>query len=589
MRRAHPGLRAALALGVLLCLGGGCKKPPKGEVGKRVLHLAFRSKVGSMDPVRGGHQYASMAMAPIYEPLLDYHYLKRPLTLVPNLVVRMPEVNAEKTVYAFELRDDVRFQDDPCFPGGVGRKVTSRDVFYSFKRMADPIWKPGGWWVFSDRIVGLDEYKKAQAERVTAGQAFDYDAAVAGLEIVDDRRFRIHLKRPFPQFLYVLAMTYTAVVPREAVERYGTDFARHPVGTGPFRMVRWIPGTEVVFERNPTYRGDRYPTEGAPGDREKGLLARAGQAVPVLDGIVAHVFEQDQPMWLKWRVGDLDFIQVPAEYYPVVFDEQRTLRKAFAKAGVGAYPVALLDFIYRGFNMDDPLTGGFGKGKLIRRAMALAFDGREVNDAFYNDTNVLYEGPIPPGLDGYSPGYDGPKIAEAKALLAEAGYPEGRGLPPIQFETSIGGNSREQGEMLVRQMKRIGVTLEPNYSPFPELWSKLKKKKCQTFSLAWGSDYPDAENNLATFYGPNESPGSNNFNYKSPEYDRLYDRIRVMDPGPERTAIYRRMRQMLIDDAPSFGSMARTRFYAWNPRVSSFKPDEVQYRWFRYVEVAVRR
>ena len=142
----------------------------------------------------------------------------------------------------------------------------------------------------SGRIAGFDAFREKQP--------IDYGREVSGLEVLDRYRFRIHLTKPFPQLLNVLGTCYASVVAREVVEKYGQEIGAHPVGTGPFRVKADLPGTKIVLERHEKYRA------------------------PVIDGVVFHIFEQDQPMWLKWRVGDLDYIQVPADYFDAVFDEQ---------------------------------------------------------------------------------------------------------------------------------------------------------------------------------------------------------------------------------------------------------------------------
>jgi ABC-type transport system substrate-binding protein len=555
--------------------------------------MALRTRVGTLDPDRCTSQYDAVVDSVIFESLFEYDYFARPYRLIPNLLESMPEVSADRTTYTFTLKKDVFFQDDEAFPGGRGREMTAADVIFSIKRMADKEFSPAGWWIYNDRIVGFDDYKTKQWDR-PPGRPFDYDTPVEGLEVLDDHRFRIRLVRPFPQFLNVLGMCYAGIVSREVVTKYGKEIGQHPIGTGPFRLGELLPGTRVVLERHPRYRDERYPSgdHAEPQDRGRGLLDDAGKRIPFLDGMVMHVFEQDQPMWLKWRVGDLDFIQVPPEYYDSAFDESQNLRGSFLREGIGSHRTPKLDFVFRGFNMDDPVTGGFGNGKLVRQAIALAFDTRELDDAFYNNTAVLYDGPIPPGLDGYRAGvispYRGPNIGKAKELLARAGYPEGQGLAPIEYHTNRGGNSIEQSELLARQLKEIGVRLHVNAHSFPELDELMKKGKAQMFNFAWGSDYPDAENNLAMFYGPNRAPGSNYFNYQNAEYDALYDRARTLMPSPERTELYERMRDLVIEDCPSIGSLARTRFYVWGHRAYNLKPDETWTTWLKLVRVDSR-
>jgi ABC-type transport system substrate-binding protein len=583
-------LLSALLIALLMALAAGCKQTPEWEKGKKILHYALRGKVDSLDPVRASSQYSGLAQAQIHETLYTYEYLKRPFELRPLLAAAMPEVSDDLLTYTIELKQGVRFHDDPCFEatGGEGREMVAMDVIYSLKRMADRTLAPSGWWLYQDRIVGLDEFK-ARMDARELSAPFDWDAPIEGLQAVDRYRVRITLERPFPQLLYILAMGYTAVVPRECTQYYGKEFGHHPVGTGPFRLRSWTRGSRVSYERNPTYREEYYPTEASPELAERGLLAAAGQRVPFLDGIVFHIYEQDQPMWLKFRVGDLDMVQVPAEYQEALYTREGTLRPNFVADGLQGYNLPLIDLVYRGFNMEDPIVGQGERARYLRQAISLATDTAEINDAFYYSTCVLYDGPIPPGLDGYQPGvtspYRGPDLEKARELLARAGYPGGKGLPPIQYETTRGANNMEQSDMYARQLRRIGVNLQVNYNSFPELSQKLKRKKAQMFGLAWGADYPDAENFLQLFYGPNEAPGSNNFNYKNPEYDRLYETIRTMMPGPERTAIYQQMRQMIIDDVPAIASMARIRFYVWHRRVRNVQPSETWYRWFKYVDI----
>ncbi|MEQ8764412.1 MAG: ABC transporter substrate-binding protein, partial [Planctomycetota bacterium] len=234
----------------------------------------------------------------------------------------------------------------------------------------------------------------------------------------------------------------------------------------------------------------------------------------------------------------------------------------------------------------------YERNKKLRKAICTALDWEERNDSFYNSKNVIYDGMIPPGLDGHPKnhkvegmGYGGANIELAKKLLAEAGYPGGQGLPAIEYYTSKAGNSKEQAELLKRQLAEIGVKVNVRLVDFSTLIETINTKKAPFFAFAWSSDYPDAENNLALFYGPNESPGSNHFNYKNAEFDRLYEKVRSMKPGPERTALYEKMRDIVIEEAPFAGAMARTRHYVVQPALKNFKPVEDFYNWVKYLDV----
>jgi len=555
----------------------------------------------TLDPVQGSSQYDNQACIMAYQTLLQYEYLKRPVTLAPLLLTQMPMVSEDRKVYRFQLKKNVCFHDDPCFPGGQGRELVATDFFYSLKRMADESNLPKGWWLLKDSIVGFDAYQQQQNQ----AEEFDYDVPVAGMKLIDDHQFEIHLKEPFYRFSYVLAMFQTAVVPREAVEFYGKKFSRHPVGTGPFRFKQWDTGIRIVYEKNPNYWEEYYPEDPGPGedggepypgyfeDKKLSFYEDAGKRLPLLDRVELKFYVQDQPKWLKFRNHELDYVMVPMENFEEAYIKRTAqLRPEFIAEGIRSHPEPLLDLIYYGFNMEDKDFGGYDeKHKWIRQAISLAIDWDERNEGFYNDLNLVYDGPIPAGLDGHPEGhalpqaYRGPDLPRARRLLAKAGHPGGKGLPKLVFYTSRGQRYPEMAEMTQRQLAAIGVRLDIRLVDFSTLTDALRSRRAPFFALAWGSDYPDAENNLQLFYGPYKSPSSNNFNYDRPEYNALFDRIRVMTPSPERTALYEKMRDMVIEDAPMIGSMARTRFYLIHQRLKNFRPTEDFFNWPKYLNV----
>ena len=564
--------------------GGGLSK------GLKVLRIPLRSDgPKSLDPADGSTVYENRCVSKVYETLLQYKYLKRPLQLDPLLLEQMPKLADDGLTYQFKLKKGVYFQDDPCFPDGTGREMVASDVFYSWKRIADDDVSLKNWWVLENTIQGLDEYRAEQ----TASDTFDYDAPVSGFREINDHEFEVVLKEPVTRFVWSLAMFQTSVVPREAVEKYGSRFGRHPVGTGPYRMEKWEPGKDIAFTRNPTYHECYYPEEHMPDDVEAGFTEAIGTRLPIADRVEVTFFNEDQPKWLQFRAGNLDYTMVPAENYTEAFNKRtRKLRREFADKGIIGHNIPLLDFIFFGFNMDDPLLGGNSeKNKYLRQAISLALDWEERNDAFYNRKCVIYDGMIPPGLDGFPKDGNGPvsyrglDLQRSRELLAKAGYPNGEGLPTIDYYTNRGANSPQQTEMATRQLKKVGININPRLEDFSTFMESVNNRKAPFFSFAWSSDYPDGENNLALFYGPNEAPGSNHFNYKNPEFDRLYEKIRVMRPSDERTKIYEQMRDMVIEDSPFIGSMARTRSYLVQPWLKNFKPTEDFWNWVKYLDV----
>ena len=580
-------------VGSVLPAGAALAQEPK------VLQLPIRTDgPKSLDPVVGSTTYDNMACVQFYETLLEPKY-SNPYEYEPRLLADFPERLENGMVYRFRLKDGVVFHDPHAqregrpglFNGSTTRELTTDDVFYSLKRLADDQYALENWWLLENTIEGFDQYKNEQ----NAAAEFDYDAPVSGMVKIDDKTFEIRLTQPVTRFLWVLTMFQTAVVPREAVEFYGQDFGFNPVGTGPFTLVEFVPKRRLIAQRNTEYHDVRYPArdEWDREARRDRLHLLAGRRAPFVDRIEFTMFVEDQPMWLEFDAGNIAYTEVPAEYFERAFNKQtKELLPEYRDRGVRAYANPLLDFIFRGFNMEDELLGGYTPEKrALRQAINLAIDLNEMSESFYNGLTIQYDGPIPPGLKGHPEGgrapvsYRGPDLERARQKLAEAGFPNGQGLPPIKFYTSRGGNNAEQVETMKRQLARVGIQLDPQLVDFSTLIEFVNNRKAPMFGFAWSSDYPDAENNLALFYGPNESPGSNHYNYQRPEYDEMYERILVMDETDERTELKIRMRDMLIEDAPFVGSMARTRHYLVNPWAPNLRPTERYWGWFKFVDV----
>jgi oligopeptide transport system substrate-binding protein len=558
---------------------------------EKVAHLPIRTDgPKNLDPVQGSTTYDNMACVQVYETLLINKY-SDPMTMEPLLLAEMPTSPDNGKTWQFVLKPGVMFHDDECFPGGKGREVIADDVFYALRRLADPAYEYENWWLLENTILGFDDYKN----KYVGSTDFDYDEPIAGFRKISDQEFEIELVEPVYRFLYVLSMFQTAIVPREAVEFHGDNFSFHTVGTGPFILDDFVPKKHLHFVKNPNYHEVYYPAEEEwdRDDRRNRLHRAAGQKVPFLDRLEMTMYVQDQPMWLRFEEGTLGYSQVPAEYFEQAYDSRtKRLKPEMRARGIRSHSNALLDFIFRGFNMEDELVGGYTEDKkALRQAINLAINLDEFSDTFYQGNTVQYDGPIPPGLDGHPEdgtaptSYRGANLELARQKLAEAGYPNGEGLPPIKFYTSDGGNNTEQTELLKRQLARVNIQIDPTLVNFSTLIEFINLKKASFFGFAWSSDYPDSENNLALFYGPNEAPGSNHYNYKNDDYDKLYDQIRTMNPGSERTAIYEQMRDMLIEDAPYVGSMARKRYYLINPWLLNCKPSERYYSWYKFLDV----
>lgn len=555
MTKRRPHGAAVLFSAVLLLCGASCGR--RAETGP-VLRT-HTSRIRGFDPVKAGDVASMRAMCKIYEGLLQYDYTSRPYRVQPCLAEALPEVSDDGLTYRFRLRGDARFQDDPCFPDGQGRRVRADDVVYAILRVADARNASPGYWAFRDRLVGLDDWRARTARGEEGGE-------VEGLVAEDERTVRIRLTAPYPQLLWVLAMHYASVVPREAVEYYGEAFTMHPVGTGPFRLKAWRRNHRLVFERNPAW---------TPGASE--TIMR-----PALDGIIEYVVDDPTTRWLMLLNNQLDVLKdVSRDWAEVILTPEGALKSAWLDKGLRADVIEGLDTYYVGFNMDDPVVG---TNRLLRQALTLAFDA-EAWRRFHGGRVIPATGPIPPGVAGHLDRHPlgGYHPERARRLLAEAGYPEG--IDPatgrrLELTIELGHadtEMRESTELLATFFERIGVRLIPQYNTQPAFFKKIERRQAQLFRLSWFADYPDGQNFLQLFYGPNASPGPNRVNYNNPDYDRLYEKASAMADTPERTEGYRRLARMIAEDAPWLFLHHPADFTLRSNRLEGYRPTDFPY------------
>ncbi len=572
---------------LLSLLMGGCGRLDETAAQRANTLYITTSRIRGFDPAKVGDVPSALAIQRVYEGLVQISYLDRPYHLEPLLASAMPEKSDDGLRYTFRIRPGIYFSDDACFPGGKGRELVAEDFVYSLKRIADRKIASTGWWAFDGRIRGLNEFRDASAGEGPT----DYALPVAGLRAPDRYTLEIELTAPYPQFLWVLALHYGCALPREAVEFYGERFGNHPVGTGPYRLADWRRNYRMIFERNPkwaeTGRIDRYPSTGEAGDAERGLLADAGKPLPLIDRIVAYVVADASTQWMMFLNGQLDESGISRDNWNAVMDEQRELLPSIRERGISVSIAPQLRINYLGFNMDDPLLG---TNLLLRRAITCAFNTDEWIQ-LYNGRIRRALGPIPRDLSGFDPDYmpfpfD---LARARQLLSEAGFPEGRDPRTgrrLELTLELGSaddvEMRQSAELLVAFFERLGIVLKLNFNNTPAYFEKLERRQAQMFILGWLGDYPDAENFLQCFYGPNASPGPNRANYHNPEFDRLYEQIRVMDDSPERTALYQQMARLVIDDCPWVFMSEPLVYTLVNDRVQNRKPHLFPYGMEKY-------
>ena len=590
--RTTPILATALLVvcATLLVACGG-SPPPQGKVYRH----SIDGTPTSLDPAQSATIYSSVVVVNVFDTLYRYKYLARPYELTPNLALGLPEVSDNGLVYTFRIRDDARFTDDPAFPDGTGRAVTVHDLVYSLKRHFDPETRSRGAWLWQGRIVGMAEWAEAGA---------DYDRPVEGLKPIDDHTLEIHLLEPFPQLTYTFATAFSALVPREAVEHYGREFAIRPVGSGPFRLTSFD-SARATFEANPDFVRDPLDlsTEGFDPERHAGLGLESldGGRYPFLDGLEIHFIEENAARWSSFARGnEVHNVMVPNEQVDRVLASRSPLR--FTEAIEADYHgMAGLEagFVYGGFNMDDPRFGRHpdpeqdAANRAFRCAVRDAFDWQARNDTFYYGLAEVFPGVIPPVVPEFDPTLSEASITRdvegARQRLAEYGWDE-TSLPTLTYGFVASVQQRQMFEQLRAQLGDLGYPVDrlvpETFATFGDYYEAVKTLRVDLFYLAWTLDYPDAQNTLQLFYGPNASPGSNNFNYRNPEFDALYERSRTMQPGPERTALYGEMNRMVIDDCVAISGLSRTRIHLWHKDVIMVPDREILGGYFmRFVDL----
>lgn len=573
-------LRITISLVLLLLSGCGQAPETAHDEPTKVYRHAMDGIPGSLDPAQAASIYANFVVVNLYDTLYRYKYLARPYRLQPNLAAAMPEVSEDGKRFVIRIKKGVHFIDDPAFEGAEGREVTAQDFVYSIKRHFDPNTRAQGAWLWQNRIVGLDEWKE---------QGSDYDKEVEGLRALDGHTLQITLTKPFPQFVHTLTQGYSAIVPREAVEQYGQSFANHPVGSGPFKLVS-RDSARALMEKNPHYRQEPIDLadEGFdPVAQERfGLEVLEGLTPPLVDQLVVEFIKEGGARWNTLSAGEVDFIKAPVSQFDNLLSQRNPpkLNPRFEdRFHFEASPEA--GFVYTNFNMADERIGYHPdaeqnrRNRALRCAMVKAYDWEKSNETFFYNIGRVFPGAIPP----FAPEFDAKSdqsyvqrdLEGAKALLEANGWND-ETLPTLEYGFPFSVSEQQSFEQFRSFMVDAGYPaskIRPmKFATYGDYQRAYSQKKIALVNSSWTMDYPDLENLMALYYGPNSSPGSNSANYDNPQYNRLYEASMVMNESPERTRIYREMNQLLMDDCASITGISRTLIFLWSKDVI-MKPD----------------
>lgn len=667
-------MRFLIAFACLLLLAG-CGEVwnnpyPASDSGKNILYSSFSERPKHLDPAQAYTADEYDFIWQVYEPPLQYHYLKRPYALIPATAAAIPKAryfsgagtelpasarDIAYSVYEIHIKPGVRYQPHPAFakdaagrslylnltPGDLrdkfkpadfprsgSRELVAADYVYQIKRLAHPRVHSPILGHMSDYIVGLKEYavlleneeKALQAERPErAPPVWDSLARheIAGVETVNRYTYRIKVRGKYPQFIYWLAMPFFAPVPPEADRFYAQagmaeknlSLDWYPVGTGPYMLGENNPNARMVLSRNPNFRGEPYPSAGEPEDAALGLLADAGNTAPFIDTIVFTREKEGIPYWSKFMQGYYDQSGISNDNFDnavrISIEGEAGLSPEMESRGIRLKTSVATSVYYLSFNWLDPVVGGQGdaeqeeRARKLRQAISIAVDNEEFISIFANGRGVAGQGPIPPGIYGFRGGDDSfnpvvyektgsawrrKSVAQAKKLVAEAGYPDGRdvntGQPLVLYLDTTGGGpgGKARLDWYRKQFQKIDIQLEFRTSDWNRFQEKIRKGNTQLFFLGWNADYPDPENFMFLLHGPQGAVklgGENKANYANPEFDRLFEQMKNMENGPERQRIIDRMVTVLRQDAPwvwGYHPKDYSLYHAW---LANVKPNQM--------------
>ncbi|MEO7744426.1 MAG: ABC transporter substrate-binding protein [Usitatibacter sp.] len=561
----------------------------------KVVRTAYTGAERGFDCVRESDEFTGTICDNIFDSLLQYDHLARPIKLQPRAAVALPEVTDGGRTYTFRIKPGIYFTADPAFKG-ARRELVAADYVYSLKRFFDP--KVRAQWAFllDGKVAGA----AALVEEAKRTGNFDYDRPIEGLQAPSRYEFRLKLLEPDYNMLYILAMPATAAMAREVVEHYAEAIAEHPVGTGPFRLGQWRRSALVVLDANPDFRAEYFETAGGEDERDAGIARHlAGKRLPLVGRIEITVIEEHQPRWLAFLNAEHDYIRsVPVEFVEMALPGGK-LAPNLARQGVQVRPDEVAWITYTTFNMQDPIVGGYTADKVaLRRAISLAYPVQEEIAIVYKSQAIKIDSPIAPGMAGYVP-ETSPTLeynpAKAKALLDMFGYldrdgdgfremPDGSPLTIDQASTPI-QRDRQRNTLWRRAMADIGIRMTFNkVEKMPDLRKQAQLGKVQMMTYGWIADYPDGENFLQLF--TTRSIGGANYSlFSLPEYDALYARAKSLPDSPERTAIYRRMVHILWVYNPwRVNSMFQYTILI-HPWLKGYKKHPFGHEPFRYIDI----
>ncbi len=633
---------------------------PSGFGGSSTFLSSFSSPIKGLDPATSYYVHESSILDNIVEAPLDYDYLARPYRLIPRLLTQLPEPRyfddegkllsgdpspdmVKRVEYLLTLQPDLQYQPHPCFvldeqgetlyagknPPPLPKKIASpmdfplldsrplhpEDFKVALARLCDPRLASPVYANLSSFIAGMKECSQLIRLRVAElgedSALVDYrQIPLAGLEIVNDREFKLILSRKYPQALYWLAMHFFAPMPWEALQFFhssnvidtGLSLKNWPLGSGPYLLEEMNANVRIRLRRNPNYRREYWS-------------ASPGKPLPLLEELVFQNEREAIPNWIKFNQGYYDTSGIPADMLEAATtfggNGELTLSEEMQKRGISLHRSITPTVFYFGFNMLDPMVGADSeKTRFLRQAISIVLDYQEFIDIFLNGQGVPAQCVIPPGIAGacqanefVSPWHEQLGKAErlplqnAQELMRKAGYPNGiapDGSPlTLHLDHANAGASafKAQFQWLKNKFSLLGIQIEERPSDLNRWRNKLETGNWQLiFNKGWLADYPDPENFLFLFYSDNgtvrsHGRGANYVNYASPEFDRLFRQLETMPESETRQDLIAQACRVLQEDAPCCWGYHPAKVILTHQWLNHYQPHDMSYNTIKYLDI----
>lgn len=587
---------AAFALACFVC----CASPAQSADMSKTLRVAFQVAETGFDPQAAYDTYSFAVIGAIFDPLYVYDYFARPVRMVPNTAAALPEVTDEGRTYTIRIKPGIYFATDPAFKG-KRRELTAEDYVYSIKRIFDP--KVRSYWVyvFENNLIGLDDALPAARK----SGVLVYDAKIDGLQAIDRYTLRIRFKRPNYGFEWWLTTNQFSAVAREVVDAYKDGSNRvmeNPVGTGAYRLKEWTRGQHIVLEANPDYRDDAFPAPGPGSTAADAATAQGlvGRKLPLVGNVDISIIEEAQPRLLSFDSGKLDYVQVPQSLAANVL-RGAALKPEFAKRGIVLHREITPSISFFFFNLDDLLVGGYTPEKIaLRRAISMGYDRQSRIAQLLDGQAVPANQPVAPPLYGHDPKYVAPYGYDpraARALLDKFGYkdrdgdgfrelPDGKPLTLVLASTTDAA-ARTSDELWKRSMDALGIRITFLKNKWPELNKMSEAGQLMMWGLGWTSGIPEGIDNYTYFVSTNIGT-SNDARMRLPAFDALYEKSRNLPDGPQRTAIFDQMNDLIFNYAPWILTDYPFRNMLVQPWVKGYKLNTFVEQQWRYLDVGPR-